>query len=68
METTALGVKFVVFLALEVFVFAAMGAVLIAGLYQIVRDKVRESRRLDEVAPETAPALSPATVPIRRDS
>lgn len=68
METTALGVKFLVFLALEVFVFAAIGATLIAGLYQIVRDKVRETRLLDEVALETPPAVSPATVPIRRDS
>lgn len=67
METTALGVKFLVFLALEVFVFAAIGATLIAGLYQIVRDKVRETRLLDEVALETPPAVSPATVPIRRD-
>jgi hypothetical protein len=68
METMMLGIKYVVFLALEVFVFAVMGAVLIAGLYQIVRDKIRESRRLDEVGLETPPTLSPATVPIRRDS
>lgn len=68
METTMLGIKYVLFLALEPFVIAAMGAVLIAGLYQVVRDKIRESRRLDEVAVETPPAVSPATVVILRDS
>ena len=65
MEITMLGIKYVVFLALEVFVFAAMGAVLIAGLYQIVRNKIRESRRLDEVAPQTRPAASTASAVTR---
>lgn len=65
METTMLGIKYVVFLALEVFVFAVMGAALIAGLYQIVGDKIRESRRLDEVALETPQAASTASTVIR---
>lgn len=52
METTMLTIKFLVFLALELFVLSALGAALIAGLYKIVRDKVRESRRPDKVAPE----------------
>ncbi|HID65106.1 MAG TPA: hypothetical protein EYP49_20500 [Anaerolineae bacterium] len=54
MESTMLTVKFVLFLAMELFVIGALGAVLIAGLYQIVRDKVRESRRLDGVVPDSA--------------
>jgi len=65
METTMLGIKYVLFLALEVFVFAVMGAALIAGLYQIVRDKIRESRRCDEVALETPSAVSMASVVTR---
>ena len=53
MESTMLTVKFALFLAMEVFVVATLVGALIAGLYQVVRDKVRESRRLDEVVPET---------------
>lgn len=56
METTMLGVKYMFFIGLEVFVFAVMGAALLAGLYQIVRDRIRESRRLDEVTGATRPA------------
>jgi hypothetical protein len=55
METTMLDIKFLLFLAMEASVVAVIGAVLIAGLYQIVRDKILESRRLDKLAPE-APA------------
>lgn len=65
METAMLGIKYVLFLALELFVIAAMGAALIAGLYQVVRDKIRESRRLDEVATEAPPAASTANVVTR---
>ncbi len=68
MEDIMLSIKYVVFIALEGFVIAAIGAALIAGLHQIVREKIRESRRLDEVVLEAPPAVSPATVPIRRDS
>ena len=56
MEGTMLTVKFVIFFALELFVLSVLGAALIAGLRQIVQDKIRESRRLDEVAPEIRPA------------
>lgn len=55
METTMLSIKFLLFLAMEAFVVAVIVAALIAGLYQIVRDKILESRRLDKLAPE-APA------------
>jgi hypothetical protein len=56
MESMMLTIKFVVFLALELFVLGALGAALMAGLHQIVRDKVRESRRLDRVTPKVHPA------------
>ena len=58
MESIMLGVKFLLFFALEFTVLIVIGAVLIAGVYQIVRDKVRESRRQDQVAPETSPGGS----------
>jgi Na+-translocating ferredoxin:NAD+ oxidoreductase RnfG subunit len=50
MESIMLAVKFVAFYGIQVVVVALVGVTLIAGLYQLVRDKVRESRRLDEVA------------------
>jgi hypothetical protein len=52
MENVALTIKFALFLAMEVFVVATLVGALILGMYQIVRDKVRESRRLDEVGLE----------------
>ena len=54
MENVMLTIKSLMFLALELSVFVVIGAVLVAGLYQIVRDKVRESRRRDQVASEAA--------------
>ncbi|MDH7485834.1 MAG: hypothetical protein QHJ81_06100 [Anaerolineae bacterium] len=62
MESTALTVKFVLLLALEVFVVATVGAVLILGLYRMVREKARRSLHLDEVAAGSSPA-APASVP-----
>jgi hypothetical protein len=56
MESTMLTIKFGVFLALELFVLGVLGAALIAGRYQIVHNKVRESRRLDGVTPKARPA------------
>jgi hypothetical protein len=56
MENTFLTIKFVLFLAMELFVIGAVGAALIAGLYQIVRDRIRESRILDQVPQEPRPA------------
>jgi uncharacterized protein YneF (UPF0154 family) len=52
METIALNIKFLLFLALELSVVLVIVAGLIAGLYQIVREKVQETRRKDELAPE----------------
>jgi len=51
-----LAIKYLLFLALELSVFVVIGAVLVAGLYQIVRDKVRESQRLDQITPASHPA------------
>jgi hypothetical protein len=56
MDSIMLTVKFVIFFALELFVLGVLGAALIAGLYHIVQAKVRESRRLDGVAPEVRPS------------
>jgi ABC-type proline/glycine betaine transport system permease subunit len=61
MESIMLTVKFALFLAMEVFVVATLVGALILGLYQVVRDKVRESRRLDEVVPETLPTTPTAS-------
>ena len=41
MENLVLMVKFVAMYSLVVFVVAVVGATLIAGLYQLVRDQVR---------------------------
>ena len=56
MENVMLAIKYLMFLALELSVFVVIGAVLVAGLYQIVRDKVRESRLLDQVGQTSQPA------------
>jgi len=56
MENVFLAIKFVLLLAMELFVIGAVGAVLIAGLYQIVRDRIRESRLLDQIPQEPHPA------------
>ena len=60
MESVMLTIKFAIFLAMEVFVVATMVGALILGVYQIVKDKIRESRRLDEIVTETNP-VSPST-------
>jgi hypothetical protein len=41
MESIMLTVKFVMMYGLVVFVVAVVGATLIAGLYQLIRDQVR---------------------------
>ena len=57
MEETFLMIKFALFVVLEFAVLALIGAVLIAAIYQIVREKVLESRRQDEIALETGPTV-----------
>jgi hypothetical protein len=55
MESILWTVKFVLFLAMEVFVVATVGAVLITGLYQFIRDRVHSIR--DKVRENSIPAL-----------
>jgi len=55
MEELVLTVKFVALYALEVFVVAVVGAALVVGLYQVVRNRIRAA------APESRVA-APATV------
>jgi hypothetical protein len=45
---------------MEFFVIGVLGIALILGVYQVVRDKVRESRLLDQVASQTHPATKQA--------
>ena len=58
MEEIFLAIKYVLFLGMELTVLVVIAAVLIAGVYQVVHDKVREARRKDEIAPE-APVIAP---------
>jgi hypothetical protein len=58
MEGTMLTIKFVVLYGLEVFVVAVVGATVIAGLYQLIRDRVRGV--LDKVSERRAPAPAAA--------
>jgi hypothetical protein len=58
MEDTMLTIKFVVLYGLEVFVVAVVGATVIAGLYQLIRDRVRGV--LDKVRERRAPAPAAA--------
>jgi hypothetical protein len=44
MESLMLTIKFVMFYAFEVFVVATLGAVVIAGLVEVVRNRVRSER------------------------
>ena len=44
-----LTIKFVMFLALELFVASLVGSILLGGLYAIVRDAVRDARLQDGV-------------------
>jgi hypothetical protein len=58
MESIMLTIKFVALYGLEVFVVAVVGATVIAGLYQLIRNqvrgvlaRVRERRALAPAAP-----------------
>ena len=44
MENILWTTKFVLFLAMEAFVVGTLGATLIAGLYEIVRDTIKQGR------------------------
>lgn len=47
-------VKFVMLYGMELVVISVVGATLLAGLYQLVRDKVRSRASAPTAAPETA--------------
>ena len=49
MESIFLTIKLIMFVAMEATVIVVIAAVLMAGVYQIVRDKVREARRRDQM-------------------
>ena len=59
-ETVMLSVKYVMFLAMELFVFAIFGAILVAGLHKMVQDKIEKMRQLDQILPET-PSPAPGS-------
>ncbi|MBN1317189.1 MAG: hypothetical protein JXA42_17025 [Anaerolineales bacterium] len=52
MENTMLFIKYALFFALEFAVVVSVGAVLIGGIYQLVRDAMR-SAKIRKTAPET---------------
>jgi hypothetical protein len=52
MENTMLFIKYALFFALEFAVVVSVGAVLVAGIYQLVRDALR-SVKIPKPAPET---------------
>jgi hypothetical protein len=45
-------VKFVEVLIMQVIVLGALGAILVAAVWDIVQAKVRESRSKDQIAPQ----------------
>jgi hypothetical protein len=59
MDNIMLFVKFILFFAMEFSVLLIIGAVIVGGLYQIVRDKVQESRRRDEISAEASGTTLP---------
>ncbi|MBM4457852.1 MAG: hypothetical protein FJ011_08845 [Chloroflexi bacterium] len=50
MENILFALKGIEFLVIEVLVIAAVAAVLIGGVYEVVRSKVQEARRRDRIA------------------
>jgi Na+-translocating ferredoxin:NAD+ oxidoreductase RnfG subunit len=65
MENILFALKGIEFLVIEALVIAAVAAVLIAGVYEVVRTKVQEARRRDQIA--HAPVARPrvAHQPVR---
>jgi hypothetical protein len=47
-------VKFIEVVIMQVLVFGAVAAILVAAVWDVVQAKVRESRRRDRVAPQPA--------------
>ena len=61
METAMLTVKLTTILAVELLVIATIAGALILGVYQVIKEKIRESRLLDGIPSETNPAHRPAS-------
>lgn len=61
MEPVATDIIQVIALIMKAIVAAMMLTTLIAGLYEVVREEIRESRRLDEIAQETPAATIQAS-------
>ena len=53
-ETIMLSIKFLMFYALEFVVVVLVGATVIAGLYQLIRDKVSDLRPVTPAMDEKA--------------
>ncbi|MBN1317481.1 MAG: hypothetical protein JXA42_18510 [Anaerolineales bacterium] len=56
---TMLSIKFVLFALMEIAVVGIFAAVLVAAVYQIVRDRVQESRRQDGMVQESGKSFRP---------
>lgn len=54
-----MSIKFVLFAVMEIAVVVLFAAVLVAMVYQVVRDKVQESRQQDGVAQESGKSYRP---------
>ena len=61
MEPVATDIIQVIAVIMKAIVVAMMLTTLIAGLYEVVREEIRESRRLDEIAQETPAATIQAS-------
>jgi hypothetical protein len=61
MEAAMLNVKFLMFFALEFVVVALVAIVLLAGLYELVHQKVSDLRE------RALPGRTPATAPVKKD-
>jgi NADH:ubiquinone oxidoreductase subunit F (NADH-binding) len=65
MENILFALKGIEFLVIEALVIAAVAAVLIAGVYEVVRAKVQEARRRDRIAQAPAVKAPVASQPAR---
>lgn len=71
MNTTVSSAGCVAFAVMEVLVLVLVGIITVGGLYRIVWDEIRQSRRADKVAQEPPKAKASAEspiVPIQQDA
>ena len=55
MESVVLSFKYGIMAAFEIFVLLALVVSFILGTYQIIRDKVEETRRVDQIPTDILP-------------